>query len=110
MVIAEDSRFGRQSAIAEAHAIYRMLGHDVNTVEELRELIAVPPKIERALRAFAKAHVQDAYWIEATLKFRESVAREFEGLVCDGLQMADLPQVEMENLQASTEAVAFAQM
>jgi hypothetical protein len=48
MVIAQDSRFGRQSAIAEAHAIYRMLDHDVNTVEELRELIAVPSKIEGA--------------------------------------------------------------
>jgi hypothetical protein len=41
---------GRQSAIAEAHALYRMLGHDGNTVEELRELTAVSPHIERALR------------------------------------------------------------
>ena len=51
----KDSRLGRQSAIAEAHAFYRMLG-DENTVEELRELIAVPSRIEWALRAYARAH------------------------------------------------------
>jgi hypothetical protein len=32
-------------------------------VEELRELIAVPPHIERVLRAYAKAHVEDAHWM-----------------------------------------------
>jgi hypothetical protein len=37
---AEDSRLGRQSAIAEAHALYRMIGEE-NTVEDLRELIVV---------------------------------------------------------------------
>ena len=55
MAGAEDSRLSRQSAIAEADALYRIIG-DGNTVEELRELIAVPPRIEWALRAYAKAH------------------------------------------------------
>ena len=45
----------RQSAIAEAAALYRMIGPE-NSVEELRELISVPPKTERALRAFVKAN------------------------------------------------------
>ena len=34
---------GKQSAVAEARALYRMLGPE-HTVEELRDLIAVPPK------------------------------------------------------------------
>jgi hypothetical protein len=46
--------FGRQSAIAEAHGLYRMIQPECS-VEELRELIAVPLHIERVLRAYAKA-------------------------------------------------------
>lgn len=73
---------GRQSAIAEAHGLYRMIQPE-SSVEELRELIAVsPPHIERVLRA--KAHVEDAHWIEACLKFRKTVAEEFERLLCAG--------------------------
>ena len=34
---------GRQSAIEEAAALFRMIGPE-NTVESLRELIAMPPK------------------------------------------------------------------
>lgn len=41
------------SAVSEAGALCRMLGAG-STIEELRELIAVPPRIERALRAFAR--------------------------------------------------------
>jgi hypothetical protein len=52
----EDScALGRQSARAEALGLYRMLDHDGNTIEAIRELIGVPPKIEHALQAFAKA-------------------------------------------------------
>ncbi len=41
---------GRQSAIAEVHGLYRMIQPE-SSVEELRELIAVPPPhIERVLR------------------------------------------------------------
>ncbi len=58
----EDSiALGRQSARAEALGLYRMLGHDGNTVEALRELIAVPPLIERVVRAFAQAHSEEAH-------------------------------------------------
>jgi hypothetical protein len=58
---------GRQSALAEAHGLYRMIQPE-RGVEELRELIAVPPHIERALRAYAKAHVEDARYAWATLR------------------------------------------
>ena len=64
--MAEEDSFalGRQSARAEALGLYRMLGDDGNTVEALCELIAVPPLIERVLRAFAQAHPEEAYSIE----------------------------------------------
>jgi hypothetical protein len=44
-------------------------------------LVSVPPKIERALRAFARAHPEDAHFIEQSLKFRSRVLQEFERLV-----------------------------
>src|SRR6266404_9993545 len=95
-----DELLGRQSAFQEAGALFLMIGEE-NTVEELRELIAVPPKIERALQAFAKANPREAHWIESTLKFREAVGREFERLVRDGVPVADLPEVEEVELDAS---------
>jgi hypothetical protein len=55
-------------------------------IAELRELIAVPPGIEQALREYARAHVEDAYWIEACLKFREAVAEEFKRLLSAGAE------------------------
>jgi hypothetical protein len=71
---------GRQSPLAEAYGLYRMIQPECS-VEELRELIAVPPRIERVLLSYAKAHVEDAHWIEACLKFRKTVAEEFERLL-----------------------------
>lgn len=74
MADAEDSySLGRQSTRAEARGLYRILGQDGNTLEELRELIAVPPKIERVLRAYMKAHPEEAHGVEGGLKFRQSV-------------------------------------
>jgi hypothetical protein len=51
----EDELLGRQSSIDEARGLYLMLGQDGNTVEAIRELIAVPPLIEWVLGAFARA-------------------------------------------------------
>ena len=50
---------GRQSVLAEARGLYRMIQPECS-IEEIRELIAVPPRTERVLRAYAKAHVEDA--------------------------------------------------
>jgi hypothetical protein len=68
---------GRQFPLAEAHGLYRMIQLECS-VDELRELIAVPPNIERVLRAYANAHAEDAHWIEACLELRKAVAEEFE--------------------------------
>ena len=103
----QDTCLGRQSAIAEANALYRMIG-DENTVEAIRELIAVPPLIERVLLAFARAHTEEAYSIDRNLKFRLAVAREFERLVREGVPVADLPEVEELELDAAKETYAVA--
>jgi hypothetical protein len=99
---------GRQSARAEAVGFYRMLGQDGNTVEAIRELIAVPPKIERVLLAFAQAHPEEARSIERTLKFRLSVAREFERLLREGVSAVDLSEAEEPEFDAAEEIYAFA--
>lgn len=68
----EDSHLGRQSAVAEAHGLYRMLatGH---TLEELRGYIGVPPKIERTLRFYAAVNPVEARWVEEVLMFRNAL-------------------------------------
>lgn len=60
---------GKQSAVSEARGLYQMLSTG-STVEELRELIAVPPKIERILRGFALEDPEDAHWIEAAIRYK----------------------------------------
>jgi len=49
--------------------------------ESIRRLIAVDPKSEAWLRAFAKAHKEEAYLIDHVLKFRAIVLEVFEALV-----------------------------
>ena len=87
------------TARAEACALYRMLG-DENTVEGLRGLIAVPPKIEHALRAFARAHPEEAHGIDSAMKFRQAVAREFERLAQERAAAAEMSEVEESELHA----------
>lgn len=78
--MAEEGSFalGRQSAHGEALGLYRMLGHDGNTVEALCELIAVPPKIEYVLRAFARVHPEEAHSIDRNIKFSSSKITSFD--------------------------------
>jgi hypothetical protein len=67
--IGEDSlALGCQSARAEARSLLPL------------ELIAVAPRVEHALRAFARAHPENVAFIEKSLKFRFLVAQEFERL------------------------------
>jgi hypothetical protein len=73
-------------------------------VQDNTELIAVPPHIERVLRAYVRVHVEDAHWIEACLKFRQAVAEEFERLLCAGTKGTDLPEVDDESLIPSSKA------
>jgi hypothetical protein len=92
-MVEDDAFLVQHSPSAEARLLYGIVG-DENTVEELRELIAVPPKIERALQAFAKANPHEAHWIESRLMFRSAVLEEFSRLVREGIQGVDSPEME----------------
>jgi len=81
------------SARAEARGLYRMLGAG-STVEAVRELIVVPARTERVLRAYARAYPEEAHSIEGILGFRRAVGREFERLVREGVPVAELPKAE----------------
>lgn len=50
-------------AIDEARALYGMMQRGKDTIEQLRELIRVPPRVERRLRAFARVHAEDEPFI-----------------------------------------------
>jgi hypothetical protein len=75
---------GRQSAIAEARALYRMAACGTESVEGICGLIAVPVRIEQALRAFARAHPEEAHFVDRALMFRQAVMAEFNRLVSVG--------------------------
>jgi len=58
-----------------------MVGRKGDTVETVRGLIAVPPKIERILRSYMQRHPEDALGIECVLRYRKRVAEEFDRLL-----------------------------
>jgi len=72
---------GVGSALAEAKLLHGMLLRGTESVQELRELMAVPPKIGKVLRAYMKESPEDAWWIERAIKFRQKVLAEFNRLV-----------------------------
>jgi hypothetical protein len=67
----------------EALSLFAMIGRNGDTVESVRELIAVPARIEAALLLYADRNPGDASGIERVLQFRHRVAEEFERLVTD---------------------------
>jgi hypothetical protein len=64
----------------EARILAAMVGKNGNSLESIRELIHVPPKMEQALRLYASRHPEDAKGIESVLRFRRRVEEEFERL------------------------------
>jgi hypothetical protein len=69
-----------QSARGEAESLYRMAQQKGNSLESVRELIAVPKETEAILREYARSDPAEAYWVEGALRFRKAVAAEFERL------------------------------
>lgn len=66
--------------------------------------------MEKWLRAWAEESPEDAHWIEAALRFREAVAREFERLVREGAPIQDLPELEEAESAAGEEALVGAEL
>jgi hypothetical protein len=67
----------------EALTLFALVGRNGDTVESVRELIAVPPRIEPALLLDAERNPEDARGVERVLQFRRRVAEEFEQLATD---------------------------
>jgi hypothetical protein len=83
-----------QSAIDEARDFYEAVNRRALTIEEARDLIAVPPRIANVLLAYARVHTEDAEFIRGILRFRRRIAEEFEFLIITG------PITELESLIA----------
>jgi hypothetical protein len=66
------------AARVEAKALLALAGKNGDTIESLRELIAVPPEIEVLLRTYVRCHPAEGREIELGLRFRERVLEEFE--------------------------------
>lgn len=64
----------------EARSLFAMIGRNGDTVESIRELIAVPANIENALTLYVSQHPEDARGIEKVFSFRKRVREEFDQL------------------------------
>ena len=69
----------------------------------------VPARTETVLRAFARAHPENAAFIAKSLKFRFLVAQEFHRLVREGIPVADLQEADEPESEAAEETYAAAQ-
>jgi hypothetical protein len=73
---------GAQAPRDEARGLFVLVRGNAASVESVRDLIAVPPGIESALRLYMTRHPEDAQGIEKVLEFRKRVREEFDRLVC----------------------------
>ena len=63
----------------EARALLALVGRNGDTVDTIRELISVPPRIETPLRTYGQGHSEEN--VLQILTFRKRVAEEFARLV-----------------------------
>lgn len=100
-VTGHDNPWAIRNPIDEARDLYKMVRAGSCSVEETRELIAVPKPVEEALLAYAERYPKDGQQIYCVLHFRERVGTEFERLVQGDAPCSDAPCAEY--LQASGE-------
>jgi|HubBroStandDraft_6_1064221.scaffolds.fasta_scaffold592747_1 hypothetical protein len=75
--------FERPESI-EARAIMRLVALGTTTLEDARELIAIPKRQEQALRMFVAIAGKDGASVGYAVSFRRRVMIEFEKLVAAG--------------------------
>lgn len=74
----------------EARAIMRLVSLGATTLDDARELIAIPERQEKALRMFVAAAGKDGASVGYAVSFRRRVMVEFERLVAAGdFEMSD---------------------
>ena len=81
-----------RNPLDEARDLYKMVRCGSCSVEEIRELIAVPKAVEEALLAYAERYPNDGRQIYCVLHFRERVASEFERLIHSGHALLEYEQ------------------
>src|SRR3984893_15612074 len=100
-VTGHETPWAPRNPIDEARDLYKMVRCGSSSVEEIRELIAVPKPVEEALLAYADRYPKDGQPIYCVLLFRQKVAREFERLVESDSSSAESPQASVMEQQPS---------
>jgi hypothetical protein len=60
-----------------------LAGRNGDTIDSIRDLIAVPPETERTMRLFVLQYPEESGGVERVLAFRRQVAEEFERLAAE---------------------------
>jgi hypothetical protein len=85
-----------RNPLDEARDLHRMVIFGSSTIDAMRDLISVPPKIEGALLAYADRYPKDGQRIQCVLQFRRRVAEEFERLLYCDMSFVEGPQLNAE--------------
>lgn len=86
------TRPNRSPARVEAEALYRLVQTGKNSVNDIRNLITVPPRLEQEARNLASANAAERKRLLAGLEFRKRVRAEFENLLADELAAQAQPE------------------
>jgi hypothetical protein len=82
-VLQDQGEFSNTICLHEAKCFYKAVRLGRMTIAEALDLIAVPPNIDAALRAYVRAYPTDAHII-SVLEYRSKLAEEVERLVASG--------------------------
>ena len=88
----------------EARNLFALVGRSDITVESTRELITVPPDIQRILRLYLRRHPEDAPGIEKVLRFRKRVREEFDRLMSESEKPTLAAAIEPETSYRAEDA------
>jgi hypothetical protein len=83
----------------EARKLLMLIGRNGDTIESIRDLIAVPPEIERTMRLFVLEHPEESGGVERVLQFRRHVAEEFERLAAESCGATSLEVISKMHFQ-----------
>lgn len=75
------TRPSRSPARVEAEALYRLVQAGRDSVNDVRNLITVPPRLEQQVKDLPSAEPAERKRLLAGLRFRRQVLREFDNLV-----------------------------
>lgn len=77
------------AARVEAEALYRLVQTGRDSLENVRGLIAVPPKFEQGVKELGRSDARVQKTLMASLRFRMQVSNEFESIVAEDRPFAE---------------------